>query len=83
MTSTASPTWLREWRSTPIRPGRHEPVDAVRYHHAPVGIGPRAFRQGFARGGRDALRRLYAALPEDQRGLVAEIAADYEDDADD
>lgn len=69
------------WRSTPIPLARRESIP--RYHRAPVGLGARTFREGFARGGRDALRRAWQLLPEDHRAALEAIAADYAGDADD
>jgi hypothetical protein len=74
--------WQDEWETTPIPSARRE-TDAVRYHRAVVGLGARTFREGFSRGGRDALRRVWCALPAEHRSVVTGIAADYEDDADD
>lgn len=66
------------WYATPI-PMADREIGDQRYHTAPVGFGARTFREGFARGGRDALRRIWSVLPADLRGQIAVIAADYED----
>lgn len=78
--STATPV-EQAWFSTPILMAARE-TGPQRYHTAPVGLGARTFREGFSRGGRDALRRIWRILPADLRGLVAVIAADYGGDDD-
>ncbi|WP_193465607.1 hypothetical protein [Mycobacterium novum] len=57
-------------------------IGPQRYHTAPAGLAARTFREGFARGGCDALRRVWGIVPDDLRGLVAVIAADYGGDDD-
>ncbi|OQZ93598.1 hypothetical protein BST15_17860 [Mycolicibacter arupensis] len=57
-------------------------IGPQRHHTAPVGLGARTFREGFARGGCDALRRVWGIVPDDLRGLVAVIAADYAEGGD-
>jgi len=73
--STATPV-EQAWYATPIPMAARE-IGDQRYHSAPVGLAARTFREGFARGGCDALRRVWPILPADLRGQVAVIAADY------
>ncbi|TXI53387.1 hypothetical protein [Mycolicibacter arupensis] len=77
---TATPV-EQAWYATPIPMAARE-IGDQRYHTAPVGLGARTFREGFARGGRDALRRVWCILPAELRGQVAVIAADYGGDDD-
>lgn len=78
--ATADARWLSAWQTTPIERARRE--TGTRHHRAPVGLIARAFRQGFKRGGRDALRRAWALLPTDQRSLVAQLANEYAEELD-
>lgn len=77
---TATPA-EQAWHATPIPMAARE-VGPQRYHVAPVGLGARTFREGFARGGRDALRRAWCIMPAELRGQLAVIAADYGGDDD-
>lgn len=78
--STATPV-EQAWYATPIPMAARE-IGDQRCHRAPVGLGARTFREGFSRGGRDALRRVWCILPAELRGQVAVIAADYGGDDD-
>ena len=50
-----------------------------RFHRPALGIAAFQFREGFARGGLDALRRIWAFIPTEHRAVVRAIAGDYYD----
>ena len=49
----------------------------LRFHQPSTGLRAAGFRHGFACGGTDALRRVWAYIPAEHRGDVVRIAADY------
>jgi hypothetical protein len=61
----------RGWHCAPFR--RNHP----RPSRAPTGIRASGFREGFAHGGADALRRIWALIPTEHRAEVEQIAASY------
>lgn len=60
--------------------GDPEDPDDRRFHRASTGLRAVGFRYGFARGGTDALRRVWPFIPAEHRGDVTRIAADYDVD---
>jgi hypothetical protein len=47
------------------------------FHRPTVGLRAAGYREGFGRGGTDALRRVWPYIPIEHRGEVTRIAADY------
>jgi hypothetical protein len=51
----------------------------TRFHRPSTGLRASGFREGFARGGQDALRRAWALIPEEYRAAIEGLACDYTD----
>jgi hypothetical protein len=71
---------LRQRREHAVRVegGDPEYPGDLQYHQPSTGLRASGFRQGFACGGTDALRRVWRYIPDEYRGLVSRIATDYE-----
>ncbi|WP_142256601.1 hypothetical protein [Mycobacterium colombiense] len=69
---------LRRRREAAMRMEGGDPEHPGRKYHRPaLGIAAFHFREGFARGGLDALQRIWAFIPTEHRAAVRAIAADY------
>ena len=70
------PAACRRRREAACRlPGGDPEARDTRYHRPTTGLYASGYRDGFSRGARDALRRVYRLVPAEHRGEVERIAA--------